>query len=92
MKAEPAQGGRLDAAVVRLDRALTMLDQRLAKRMAEAGAQAGDLFDQDRTKLATDLDACRARERELAEAGAQASEALARAIEELRAQLGPESA
>ena len=57
-----------------------------------AGAEAGDLFDQDRTKLATDLDACRARERELAEAGVQASEALAKAIEELRVQLGPESA
>ena len=54
-----------------------MLEQRLAKRMAEAGAQAGDLFDQDRAKLAAELDAARARERELDEAGAEASEALA---------------
>jgi hypothetical protein len=92
MKAETAQSGRLEAAAGRLDRALTMLDQRMAKRLAEAGAQAGDLFDQDRTKLAADLDACRARERELAEAGAQASEALARAIAELRAQIGTEAA
>jgi hypothetical protein len=92
MKAEATQGGRLEAAVVRLERAVTMLDQRLAKRLAEAGAQAGDLFDQDRTKLATDLDASRARERELAEAGAQASEALAAAIAEMRAQLGAEPA
>lgn len=92
MKADTVQGGRLDAAVARLERAVTMLDQRLAKRLAEAGAQAGDLFDQDRTKLATDLDAARARERELREAGAQASEALARAIAELRAQLGSRAA
>jgi ElaB/YqjD/DUF883 family membrane-anchored ribosome-binding protein len=84
MKAEASQGGRLDVAVQRLERALTMLDQRLAHRLAEAGADAGGLFDQDRAKLAADLDSCRARERELEEAGAQASQALARAIGELR--------
>lgn len=84
MKAEASQGGRLDVAVQRLERALTMLDQRLAHRLAEAGADAGGLFDQDRAKLAADLDSCRARERELEEAGAQASQALARAISELR--------
>jgi ElaB/YqjD/DUF883 family membrane-anchored ribosome-binding protein len=81
----------MEAAVQRLDRALTMLEQRLAKRLAEAGAQAGDLFDQDRTKLAADLDAARARERELEEAAAQASEALARAASELRHQLESEA-
>jgi len=91
MKAEAGQGGRLEAAVQKLDRAMTMLEQRLTKRLAEAGAQAGDLFDQDRTKLATDLDASRARERELEEAAAQASEALAKAVAELRAQLQPEA-
>ena len=87
MKASAEDGGRMEAAVQRLDRALTMLEQRLAKRLAEAGAQAGDLFDQDRTKLAADLDAARARERELEEAATQASEALARAAAELRTQL-----
>jgi ElaB/YqjD/DUF883 family membrane-anchored ribosome-binding protein len=81
----------MEAAVQRLDRALTMLEQRLAKRLAEAGAQAGDLFDQDRTKLAADLDVARARERELEEAAAQASEALARAASELRHQLESEA-
>jgi ElaB/YqjD/DUF883 family membrane-anchored ribosome-binding protein len=86
MKAEASQGGRLDVAVQRLERALTMLDQRLAHRLAEAGADAGGLFDQDRAKLAADLDSCRARERELEEAGAEASEALARAITQLRGQ------
>jgi ElaB/YqjD/DUF883 family membrane-anchored ribosome-binding protein len=91
MKAEAGQGGRLEAAVQKLDRAVSMLEQRLAKRMAEAGAQAGGLFDQDRTKLAADLDAARARERELEEAAAQASEALAKAVAELRAQLQTEA-
>jgi hypothetical protein len=86
MKAEAGQGGRLDVAAQRLERALTMLDQRLARRLAEAGADAGGLFDQDRAKLAADLDAGRARERELEEAGAQASQALGRAIEALRGQ------
>ncbi|MGH7022675.1 MAG: DUF4164 family protein [Caulobacteraceae bacterium] len=89
MKAEAGQGGRLEAAAQRLDRAVTMLEQRMSKRLAEAGAQAGDLFDQDRTKLAADLDVARGRERELEEAAAQASEALARAIAELKAQLAP---
>ena len=92
MKAEAGQGGRLEAAAQKLDRAVTMLEQRLAKRLAEAGANAGDLFDLDRTKLAADLDAARARERELEEAAAQASEALARAIAEIKAQIGPGAA
>ncbi|HEY1561545.1 MAG TPA: DUF4164 family protein [Caulobacteraceae bacterium] len=91
MRASAGNGERMEAAVQRLDRALTMLEQRLAKRLAEAGAQAGDLFDQDRTKLASDLDAARARERELEEAAAQASEALARAASELRHQLESEA-
>jgi hypothetical protein len=92
MKAEAGQGGRLEIAAQKLDRAVTMLEQRLAKRLAEAGAQAGDLFDLDRTKLAADLDAARARERELEEAAAQASEALAHAIAEIKAQIGPGAA
>ena len=82
--AEASGGGRLDVAMQRLERALTMLDQRLSRRLAEAGADAGGLFDQDRAKLAAELDACRARERELVEAGAEASRALGRAIAELR--------
>ncbi|HEV7156757.1 MAG TPA: DUF4164 family protein [Caulobacteraceae bacterium] len=84
-------GGRLEAAVGRLERALATLDQRLAKRLAEAGAKAGDLFDQDRAKLAADLDAARARGRALEEAGAHASAALAKAIDDIRAELGERS-
>jgi Domain of unknown function (DUF4164) len=84
MASDVGRSGRLDVAIRRLERAMALLDQRLAHRLAEAGAQAGGLFDQDRAQLAADLDASRARERELEEAGAEASAALARAIDEIR--------
>ncbi len=87
MSVETGQSGRLDVAVRRVERAIMLLEQRLARKVAEAGAQAGDLFDQDRTQLAADLDACRSRVRELEEAGAQASAALETAMAEVRASL-----
>jgi hypothetical protein len=77
----------LDLAAKRLERAITLLEQRLAARLKEAGAEADGLFDQDRAKLAAELDQARARERELEEAGAEASAALGRAILEIRAAL-----
>ncbi len=80
----------LDLAARRLERAVAMLESRMAEKVAQAGAEAGGLFDQDRTRLAAELDASRARERALEEAGAQASEALGRAIDEIRAALGPD--
>lgn len=83
-----SDGGPLDAAVKRLERATTLLQQRLANRVSEAGAVAGGAFDQDRANLAAELDAARARERELMAAGADASAALGRAIEDIRAALG----
>ena len=83
-----SDGGPLDAAVKRLERATNMLQQRLANRVSEAGAVAGGAFDQDRANLAAELDAARARERELLAAGADASAALGRAIEDIRAALG----
>ncbi|HEX6859745.1 MAG TPA: DUF4164 family protein [Caulobacteraceae bacterium] len=78
----------LDLAARRLERAISMLESRMASRMAQVSAEAGGLFDQDRSNLAAELDACRARERALEEAGTQASEALGRAIAELRNALG----
>lgn len=81
----------LDLAARRLENALHVLEQRLALRVQKAGADAGGLFDLDRANLAAELDAARARERELEEAGAQASEALGRAIAEIRAALGGQS-
>lgn len=80
----------LDLAARRLERAISMLESRMADKMAQASAAAGGLFDQDRAKLAADLDAAKARERALEEAGAQASEALGRAIAEIRSALGRE--
>ena len=71
---------------------MALLEQRMVQRVTEAGAQAGGLLDQDRAKLAADLDAARGRERALEEAGAQASVALARAIAEIRAALGEQAA
>ena len=80
----------LELAAKRLESAVHVLEQRLSQRLKQAGAEAGGLFDQDRAKLAAELDASRARERELAEAGQQASHALGRAIAEIRAALGDE--
>jgi uncharacterized protein DUF4164 len=77
----------LELAARRLENALHVLEQRLSKRLREASAEAGGLFDQDRAKLAAELDQAKARERELEEAGAQASAALGRAIQEIRAAL-----
>jgi hypothetical protein len=74
----------VDVAAKRLERALMMLEQRLAERLKKAGEEVGGLFDQDRAKLASELDESRARERALEEAGAEASAALGRAISEIK--------
>lgn len=78
----------LDQAVKRLDRAVQQLEQKLAAR-AQAGGSGGELFDQDRARLAAELDQARAREKELEAAGAEASAALGRAIAEIQAALAP---
>ena len=49
-----AEGSALDLAVRRLERAIAMLESRMSDKMAEAGAEAGGLFDQDRSRLAAD--------------------------------------
>jgi hypothetical protein len=80
----------LDMAVRRLERATAMLESRLTGLLSMAKAEAGGLFDQDRSKLADELDAARGRERELQAAGAEAAQALDRAIAEIRTVLsGP---
>ena len=60
--------------------------------VSTAKAEVGGLFDNDRAQLATELDAARARERELKAAGAEAAEALDKAIAEIRDALGPNMA
>jgi len=80
----------LDLAARRLESALHVLEQRLSQKLREAGD--GGLFDQDRAKLAAELDQAKSRERELEEAGAQASAALGRAIQEIKAALADQEA
>ncbi|HEY3798747.1 MAG TPA: DUF4164 family protein [Caulobacteraceae bacterium] len=78
----------VELAARRLERAVALLEQRVALRIAEAGASAGSAVDADRAQLAVALDQARARERELEEAGAAASAALAGAIAQIKAALG----
>lgn len=82
----------LDLAAKRLERAVAVLEQRLTERVRTASAEAGGLFDADRADLAEQLDRSRAREKELEAAGAEASAALGRAIAEIRAVVGRETA
>jgi hypothetical protein len=77
----------LDAALKRLDQALAELEQRLSQR-ALAAATSDPASDADHARLAAELEQSKARERELEAAGVQASEALGRAISEIRAALG----
>ena len=83
-----ASEGAVELAARRLERAIALLEQRLAAKIAKAGAGADAAFDQDRAQLAAALNDARARERELEEAGEAASAALSRAIAEIRATLG----
>jgi hypothetical protein len=78
----------LDAASRRLDLALARLESRLNGLAATAKAEVGGLFDNDRAQLAAELDAAKARERELKAAGAEAADALDKAIAEIRGALG----
>jgi hypothetical protein len=92
MMREAGDGGALDAAIRRLDRAVAQLELRMGALLSEAEGASGGLFDQDRAKLAGELDAARGRERELEAAGALASRALGRAIADIRAALGADAA
>ncbi len=80
--------GAVELAARRLERAAALLEQRIAQKLATASAGAETASDEDRARLAAALDEARARERELEEAGTAASEALARAIAEIRVTLG----
>ena len=88
MTADTGGDSALDMAARRLDRALALLEQRVTDRLASAGATADGSVDQDRARLASELDASRAREKALEAAGAEASAALGIAIQQIRAALG----
>ena len=87
---EQGEGGALEAAIQRLDRALTQLEVRVGALRSQAG-DGGGLVDQDRAKLAAELDAAKGRERDLELAGAEASRALGRAIADIQRALGEET-
>ena len=82
--ADMSERGSLSGALERLDWALARLETRVSKLISEAQNHNGGLFDQDRAQLAADLDAARGRERALEGAGAEASQALAKAIAEIQ--------
>ena len=81
---DPASESAIDQAAKRLERAVALLEQRLGEMKRRDAADTGGLFDQDRARLAADLDQARARQHELESAGAEASAALGRALVEIR--------
>ena len=89
MLREAEADNALDVAMRRLERATALLESRLGGLVSAAAAKAGGAFDEDRSKLAQELDAARGRERELMAAGEEAAQALDRAISEIRSVLGP---
>ena len=91
MMREAGPDSAVDAAARRLERAIAVLEARLDEVTDKAANFAGGLFDDDRDRLAAELDDARARERALEQAGAQASQALGRAISEIRAALGEDN-
>ncbi len=95
----PGEGNALELAARRLERAVGQLEQKIAAERAArpAAPSSGESGPSDAeaeskaARLVLDLEAARAREKALEEAGEQASEALGRAIAEIRAALGDES-
>ena len=77
----------VDDAAKRLERAVAFLEARVGELSKRAEDGAGGAFDHDRSKLAAELDAARAREHDLQTAGDAASLALDRAIADVRAAL-----
>ena len=77
---------RLEAAIDRLEGRLDGLFGRIDSHRAQQ--READALRIDRTRLAGDLDAARARERELQRLADEASEALGAAISEVREALG----
>ncbi|WP_300530363.1 DUF4164 family protein [Maricaulis sp.] len=73
---------RLDGAMTRIERMTLRLRQRAESSQAAASIQID--YDQDRQRLAEALDASKAREAALEEAAQHASDALDRAIDDLR--------
>jgi hypothetical protein len=90
---KPPETPEMDSAIKHLEAAIGRLEGRLdglfsrleGTRMHQREAEALRV---DRSRLASDLDAARARERELQRLADEASEALGAAISEVREALG----
>ena len=81
----------LAEAVARLDRALGALELRMRALRAQSQRSESDLFDQDRARLAEELDQAQERNKALEAAALEASMALGRAAGEVRAVLSGEA-
>ena len=83
--------GSLEAATQRLTQALETLEVKLQGRGPDSGSVGGNGADGDAEQLRSELNAARERERQLEEAAAEASAALGRAAEQIRAALEEEA-
>jgi hypothetical protein len=88
MSPEASGDGAFEMAVRRLERAVALLEARLSSKPGPVDGSVAALFDDDRLRLSSELDASRSREKALEIAGAQASAALNRAMSEIRDVLG----
>ena len=77
---------QLEAAIDRLEGRLDGMFEKLERQRAQS--READALRLDRARLASDLDAAKARERELQKLADEASEALGAAISEVREALG----
>lgn len=93
MSEEPDQTPEMDSALQQLEAAIARLEGRLdgvfdRLETHRAREREADALRIDRARLAGDLDAAKARERELQRLADEASEALGAAISEVREALG----
>jgi cell shape-determining protein MreC len=77
---------QLEGAIDRLEGRLDGMFEKLERQRAQT--READALRLDRARLASDLDAAKARERELQKLADEASEALGAAISEVREALG----
>lgn len=93
MEDRSTPSGEIEAAAAALEEALGVLEDRLDELMDRVEGikpfeREAEALRVDRARLANDLDAARARERELQQLADEASDALGAAIREVREALG----
>lgn len=93
MSETPDQSREMDESLMRLEAAIDRLEGRLDTLLerlegSRAHEKEAEALRKDRARLASDLDAAKAREKELQRLADEASEALGAAISEVREALG----